>query len=212
MIMIREHKVQWVTAAPLWNDASSAPVVMQRPALLRFETDTFMEDLTSLLAKSPQRLDEFVAVPKSYRQRPIGEEMNWKPTTENGALKLFQPAHGQFNLVTATLVCRLPGMPDRALEPARDQVGFCLRRLDVDGAEMAWSSREGRKVWQRIAPVEIDRTSLGEEVLPLFAVPFFENNHRRRLFVGLIPTSSRETFQSAPTLAPDLRLSRARPA
>ena len=34
-------------------------------------------------------------------------------------LKLFQPAHGHFNLVAATLVCRMPGLPDRTLDVRR---------------------------------------------------------------------------------------------
>ena len=199
MITMRDHVVQWVTASPLWPTVAATPAVMQRPALLRFESDSFMEDLAALLAATPADLATHVAVPKSYRTRPVGEGDDWQPLPTGAPLKLFQPVHGHFYLVAATLVCRLPGLPDRALEPARgDKVCFLLRRLDTDGTEMAWAG--AGKGWQRLTALDVMRVASGEEPLPMFPVPFQDNARRRRLLVGLIPTSSRETFQSAPKL------------
>ena len=45
-------------------------------------------------------------------------------------LKLYQPAHQRFYLVTSSLVCQQPGLPDRKIDPGKqEQAGFVLRRL-----------------------------------------------------------------------------------
>ncbi|MCK7496573.1 MAG: hypothetical protein MZW92_40905 [Comamonadaceae bacterium] len=45
-------------------------------------------------------------------------------------LKLYQPVHNRYYLVTASLVCRRPGLPDRRVNPGRqEQARFVLRRL-----------------------------------------------------------------------------------
>ncbi|HZH92129.1 MAG TPA: hypothetical protein VEX70_16145 [Pyrinomonadaceae bacterium] len=45
-------------------------------------------------------------------------------------LKLYQPAHQRFYLITACLVCGRAGLPDRAVNPARDErASFVVRRL-----------------------------------------------------------------------------------
>ena len=50
--------------------------------------------------------------------------------TDGTPLKLYQPAHQRFYLVTACLVCQTAGLPDRKVDPARqEQAGFVLRRL-----------------------------------------------------------------------------------
>jgi hypothetical protein len=200
MVSMREHVVQWVTAAPLWRSKASDPTAMKRPALLRFQSDSFMDDFAGALAATPIDLSGFTATPMRFGPAPVGEDPTAWPTPPAGTpLKLFQPVHGHFNLVTATLVCRLPGMPDRALDAARDKVGFVLRRLDTDGvSELAWSTTaDGTKGWQPVANVKLLAT--GEDVAPMFPVLFKENSRQRRLLVGLIPTSSRETYQAAPT-------------
>jgi hypothetical protein len=200
MVSMREHVVQWVTASPLWPTAATTPAVMQRPALLRFESDSFMDDLNAILAsRTPADLTNHVATAKSYRAKPVGEGDDWQALPAGAPLKLYQPVHGHFCLVAATLVCRLPTLPDRALDAARDKVGFVLRRLDANNNEMAWSpGSDGSKGWQTLT--DAARLAAGEEFLPMFPVRFTENNRQRRLLLGLIPTSSRDTFQTAPAL------------
>ena len=49
-------------------------------------------------------------------------------------LKLFQPVHQRFYLVTACLVCQAPGLPDRVLDvPNEERAFFVLRRLRREG-------------------------------------------------------------------------------
>lgn len=171
---------------------------MQRPALLRFASDTFMQDLTAVLQKDPSSLVSYRAHPESFRARPVGEPSNWTPALTQ--LKLYQPVHGHFYLIAASLVCRMTGLPDRAVNVAQgEKVSFVLRRVTPGGGEMAWVTTP-TKGWQPVSSTQT--VSPGEELSPMFPVNFTENQRRRRLFVGLIPTSSRESFLAAPTLSP----------
>ena len=233
--------VQWVTASPLWQDAMAEPARLRRPAILRFASDRFMDELSGTLATDPADLTTRVAAPVSYRQRPPGVPATWDPAPTE--LKLFQPIHGHFNLISASLVCRIPGMPDRLLDAADDEaVGFVLRRLvpmpasgatatvgsgsgasklgtggsSIDGqaadapdaqvedarlVEHAWIADPlAGPGWQPVG-TSAARLVANEELLPLFPLQF-QDGGRRRLFVGLIPTGSVETFKATGTLSP----------
>lgn len=198
MNMMPEPQVQWLTAAPIWNATTQDTMQMQRPALLRFASDTFMQDLAAVLQKNPSSLVSYRAHPESFRARPVGEPSNWTPALTQ--LKLYQPVHGHFYLIAASLVCRMTGLPDRAVNVAQgEKVSFVLRRVTSGGGEMAWVTTP-TKGWQPVSSMQI--VAPGEELSPMFPVNFTENQRRRRLFVGLIPTSSRESFLAAPTLSP----------
>jgi len=191
-----QHDVSWLTAAPLWGSilAGSNPTAkdlerMQRPTLLRLESDDFMEDLAALLTHDAARLKDLEAKPKSFRAPPPGAADDYEPPIDH--VKLFQAAHGHFNLVAATLVCRTIGMPDKAVDvPTREEVGFVLRRRLPAGDELAWSGKE----WLA-APARGELVA-GEQLVPLFPMPYPVGERRRRLFVGLVPTSSIETFKN----------------
>jgi hypothetical protein len=185
--------VGWVTAAPLWNkllaDEPTAETLdrMQRPALLRLESDDFMDDLAKLLATDPAAVSDLEASNKSYREAPPGADADYEPPI--GFIKLYQAAHGHFNLVAATLVCRIPGLPDKAVDPAtKESASFVLRRVSATG-ELAWAG----KTWTAATP---DALSEGEQVIPMFPMQYPTGDRTRRLFVGLLPTSSVETFKS----------------
>lgn len=200
--MRAHHDIAWVGAAPLWSGRPLTPGAILAPDLVRFESDDFMEELTTLLANAPAELAQKVASAKSYRARPPGAPDNWSPTP--AALRLYQPVHGHFNLVVATLACRVPGLPDRAVDIANgDELSFVLRRLQPNGGpELAWVKRAGQSfTWAPLA--EPSQLHPQEERLPLFQVPYAENDRTRRLWVGLVPTSSRDVFVLTPALAPD---------
>jgi hypothetical protein len=190
-----QHLVQWVSPLPLWAPTQAA---MQAPALLRFESDRFMEELQAALDASAPDLSGFVARWESFRERYPGEPDDPAHLTP----KLYQPAHGRFYLVAASLVCRRVGLPDRAVDPAHaESAGFVLRRLGAGGEE-AWVADPAdarKRAWSAVT----DELSIatGEETFPLFPVRFAADGHRRRLLVGLVPTSSRDTFESAAALA-----------
>jgi hypothetical protein len=194
--------VQWVAPTPLWAGAGGER--MQTPALLRFASDSFMEELVGLLRSRPEEIETLLARPESFRARPVGAAASWKPTPSG--LKLYQPAHGHFYLVAASLVCRLTGLPDRVVDPgAGERVGFVLRRLDAGGDEMAWvDDPVAGKGWLPVQAGRERAVLAFEELLPLFPVGYVEptTGRRRRLLVGLIPTASRESFQAGPSLSP----------
>ena len=202
------HEVQWVTAEPLWQrtlhsglDPQTQTQLMRAPVLLRFASDTFMSDLAATLQQDPAALATSVAVKETYRLPAPGEDQPPAPAE----LKLFQAAHGHFHLVAASLTCRLPGMPDHQLGTPQEKVGFVLRRRDDDGTEWSWSpdpSAPGRRTWAKLHASERGVLGADEDLLPLFPVLYREQASPRRIYVGLVPTSSGETFKAAGALSP----------
>lgn len=283
-----KDQAQWTAPSPLWPEAAasqSASVrrTMRRPAVLRFASDTFMDDFLALMEHEPSRLGEYLAAPETWRapsaspdpverapefvkklsnfrlaaRRTLDRATGLAPAkvlspASTGAklsigaksggaksggakssgtslvatntlalstavvaqkpLKLFQPAHQRFYLVAGCLVCRVPGLPDKTLDTAREErVSYVVRRMyqrhDEDGEPVGPVEEYGFVVtpqgsgWQKVsgalALVE------NEERLPLFGVNFTERDgRRRRLLAGMIPVGKRETYMGAGTFTP----------
>src|SRR5579859_3615015 len=74
MALTVEPLVQWVTAAPLWPeaagaaDAAAAYQAISGPTLLRFNSDSFMEEFLALLNTAPARLGERRVQPETWRE------------------------------------------------------------------------------------------------------------------------------------------------
>lgn len=140
------------------------------------------------------------------------------PVDETKKLKLYQPAHQRYYMVASSLVCGRAGLPDRAINPAKQEaVTYVLRRmfppgpLDINIAlppfdpatweEYAFVSTPTGNRWKRIPAqsqanggVLID----DEDQLPLFAMNFEEDSGRnRRVVAGLIPVGKREAYMAA---------------
>jgi hypothetical protein len=262
-----KDQVQWMTPSPLWLEpARSADAkvrrMLARPALLRFASDTFMEEFAALLESQPARLTEYIALPETWRApAPMPQPIVQAPefvrklsslqlaanrklnhlsghtpaklisrraadalaatsnavsvavaAVEQKPLKLYQPAHQRFYLVTACLVCRLPGLPDHALQSARaERVSSVLRRLYQQPSaprqpanpieEYAFIATPQGNGWQKVGSA--DKLLKNEEQLPLFGVNFIESDgRRRRLFCGMIPVGKREEYMGAGTFTP----------
>ncbi len=151
------------------------------------------------LAASRQRRNG-VAGPEQGRKPAVNDEARTVP------LKLYQPAHQRFYLVTSSLVCELAGLPDRKVDPGRhEQAGFVMRRLlkpktatsddPAQWPEHAWAEEGGVRRWRTLD----DRTKRtlfpGEELLPLFGTNHTQDDRRpRRMFAGLIPVGKREAY------------------
>lgn len=131
--------------------------------------------------------------------------------TDGVPLKLYQPAHQRFYLVTCCLVCQLPGLPDRKVDSGKqEQAGFVIRRLlppDPNPAnppafdtttwqEHAWISTPDGNRWQQVDTP--DTFVEGEEVSPLFATNYSQDDRRkRRLFAGVVPVAKRDAYLAA---------------
>lgn len=71
------HPIRWQSPQPLWarfgatvSQAVTAPD-QTRPAILRFATDDFMDQLLAVLATEPRRLGEFIARPETWRGQQL---------------------------------------------------------------------------------------------------------------------------------------------
>ena len=147
-----DHDLRWMAPHPLWSGGGAglngAPT---RPAILRFATDAFMDELMALTATRPEALPAWLAVPETWREPappPPAEELRRaEPLTfararrtefaraagmiggaaaapspaASGPLKLYQPAQDRFYLVAAQLVCARPGLPDRRIEAGKEE-------------------------------------------------------------------------------------------
>jgi hypothetical protein len=208
--------IQWLAPRPLWPDftAATGREAFRRPTLLRFATDTFMEELQQLLAKRADDLRKYVARPESWRQPAVGLAAPAAPplpsaTTTPSRFRLYQPLHSRFYLLSAALACRLPGLPDHTVKPDEgESITFVIRRveaLSTPGAsvsnpatrrEFAWVEGE-RPAWRLVTgPGTAER----EQQLPLFPMNYDERSSRRRILAGLIPVGRRQEYVSARTL------------
>ncbi|MFN7937161.1 MAG: hypothetical protein U0R19_27805 [Bryobacteraceae bacterium] len=196
------HPIQWLSPSPMWNELTALPdrSFFRRPAILRFTADSFMEDFTEMLGNRPEKVTALRAKPETWRDAPGSSGMAGK------GLKLYQPTHGRFYLVSASLACRVPGLPDHTLRAAQgERVSFVLRRLVAKNAnvtpaiafdpnafqEFAWVDPEGSPRW-----VKVTGSGLmdGEEKLPMFPSVYQDTGARRRIFSGLVPVGRRQQY------------------
>jgi hypothetical protein len=128
-------------------------------------------------------------------------------------LKLFQPSQQRHYVITASLVCQRPGLPDRRLDAGKqERAGFVLRRI-LPANDQARPEDDAR-TWDEYAFVlgpkgprwkparDVDgraaRLLPGEERMSLFSLGFDESPERkRRVFGGVIPVGRRESFVAA---------------
>jgi hypothetical protein len=158
--------IRWFAPAPLWGRPGAVRLdhtngSVGQPAILRFSTDLFMEELLALTASYPERLADWIAQYETWREpmpapsaaadlrltepvrprrgTPAGVDradvpVRWSAPngTNKGPLKLYQPVHQRHYLVAAALVCQQPGLPDRIADRARqEQLGFVVRRVSA---------------------------------------------------------------------------------
>ncbi len=231
--------VQWIAPPRVWTESQSADA--RRPAILRFATDSFMNDFTTVLNNQPERLIEWRAKPETWRgpsEEPTAVAVlppaarRFKMLTMGSArsatpvralattvpalsttpleppkpLKLYQPAHQRFYLMSACLVCRLPGLPDRMLEVgAGERVSFVVRRLRPKTSAPRSKSfvfdlttcDEYALVNDRWEKVTTD-LMIDEEQLTMFPYSYLERDGRkRRLLSAMLPVSNREKYAGA---------------
>jgi hypothetical protein len=243
------HPVQWQSPQPLWArfGASAAAAVgaddQARPAILRFASDEFMDQIIGTLARDPAQIDRLLARPETWRapmqdgpdlvervpvpratqdalrlgaaKRPktrgVPAVLSTQPVqeqrrTRDFPLKLYQPAHQRHYLVGASLVCALPGLPERAVVPGgAEQASFVLRRMlqptetgtdPADLREFAYIKDASGARWQRVGNEQAELAP-GEELLPVFPLAHSDDaQHARTMWTGLVPVGRREEYLS----------------
>ena len=196
------HIVQWRAASALWRQRAETQADLREPVILRFASDRFMEEFMAIAEQAPHRLGEWQAQWETWRQLAPVPSLRLPPSEppedSDRILKLYQPAHQRYYLVTASLVCRQPGLPDKSLNLGqKETVSFLVRRLlrpegGSTPVEHAWVDGG----WQ---PVEnTTQLAVGEETFPMFPTTYREaDGYRRRLFAGLVPVTERERYLTA---------------
>jgi hypothetical protein len=243
-----EHPVAWSAPQPFWRPGTAAAAArgaIAQPQILRFANDEFIEEMLATLERDPRLLPNYTAQPEDWRNPMVGPKSDPSAWIEREParllplirkykaraglpalpqpvplrpLKLYQPAHLRHYLVAGSLVCQAQGLPDRAIDPARQRVSFVIRRLMLKTPtaqpsdplppindkslwdEYAWvlAGKEGE--WRRVGDAAIEtgltRLVTGEERLSMFPARYAEAaGHPRRLFVGSVPVGRRETYQ-----------------
>jgi hypothetical protein len=132
--------------------------------------------------------------------------------TPTGPYRLFHPLSQRYYLVTASLVCRRVGIPDRAVKPAAgERTTFVIRRQAADGNEEAWvpasaAATSGGPPSGSWVPAVGGQLTTGEEQHPLHAAPVagfaaagttpaafgMDQSGRRTVFYGYLPTTRRD--------------------
>ncbi|HUH12536.1 MAG TPA: hypothetical protein VMK65_05480, partial [Longimicrobiales bacterium] len=133
--------------------------------------------------------------------------------------KLYHPAHQRYYLVTSSLVCRTVGLPDRKVNPGKDErPSFVMRRLlppsapDAGAAasppdlasweEHAFLATADGYAWEKVgsaADGTAARILPDEERTRLFGAGFTgEEGRERRMFAGVVPVGAREAYLGAP--------------
>jgi hypothetical protein len=241
---LTEGHVEWTMAAPLWGLTGDPKVTENRvkfrtPTILRFASDTFMDEFHNLLLTQPQRLGEYVVAPETWNSPPSepapapqksglaltllrarnravqrlqakGSRVIGAPATSSTSdgrriLKLYQPVHQRYYMITTCLVCRTLGLPDRRIDAgAQEKASFVLRLLQPhstadkidpdprDCDEFALVNKQWQPVNDPAALMD------GEERHALSPAAYVEDDQRRRrLLVGLIPVGDRERLLQA---------------
>lgn len=140
-----------------------------------------------------------------------GQQEN-APEQNQRKLKLYQPIQQRHYLISASLVCRRFGFPDRTVDAGKqERVSYVLRRIflvddqtepddnPANWQECAYLRGANGSHWQPIDLEQETQLFPGEERLGMFPQAFNEmDNHPRKLFCGVIPVGRREEYLAAP--------------
>jgi hypothetical protein len=198
--------VDYIAIPETWRGPAAAP-----PAL----------PTVPLFARTMNRLGLVAARSKDAALVPGGKGVSSLIVTgaspQPKKLKLYQPAHQRFYLVTSSLVCERVGLPDHSINAGRqERASFVVRRMFPPGRldtrealppfdantweEYAFVSAPTGNSWKRIANASQEKTSTlidGEERLPLFPMTYVQDDGRaRKLLAGLIPVGKREAYMA----------------
>ncbi len=202
MNLYPERLVEWKAQGETWREPMETPPTRE---LLPIEqpVSEFLKSQTKQL-----KIENKISVPSSTNL-VVNNKL---------PLKLFQPLHQRFYLVTASLVCRRVGLPDRAIDLEKDQkVKFVIRRLlpkdpnaEIENPdvcdpqncdEYAWVLDGDQMKWKKVVEGSVINTKTlltEEERLPMSPLGYIEEGEQsRKLLSGFIPVSKREIYMNS---------------
>ncbi len=180
---------QWKEPALNWNGAVAEE---GQASILEIRSDQFIPDFLQAMGTED---------PAGYfNQHRIDDDV-----TSGDFLKLFQPLHGCYYLVAASLVCRQLGLPDKNVNKSGGESVFFVIRRKTGSDEEAWIPTESGGYWKKMEGELIYTLAEGEERLPLHAVKvcprpetphsIYTDNIERDLYYGYIPTGNRDKYK-----------------
>jgi hypothetical protein len=144
--MIARHRTIWAAPAPLWPEARAAAnpaargaargAAIGRPAILRFASDEFMDELAVILERDPSQLAYLRAIPETWRNpaprveppAPLGG-LNRRLRQEGAALPVAAIPTGNAEIERAQRAREVPAHPCKLYHPAHQRfylVAACL--------------------------------------------------------------------------------------
>jgi len=209
--------IAWVTPAPLWGVVNGVGLSAEfrQPQLLKIAGDSFMADFLAAMQGQTAGVDPQGFLGSADHNFDAAEDK------VGGILKLYHPAHNRYYLAVGSLVCRQPGLPDRAVKPQNgERTSFVIRRrIAANGSvqEQGWVDEGAARGWQPLvddtgSPVAV---RADEELLPAHLVaaqlrPCCSGNNgggataadaaealagdQRTLYYGYIPVGNREKY------------------
>jgi len=192
--------VSWAEPALIWGDGSFES--MKKPQILELKTDDFLPEFLAAMQTAPNKQTHDNPVALSFITQ------NTVPQPES-ALKLFQPLHSRYYLVTASLVCEKIGLPDKDVNLKKgEKTSFVLRRINSAKEEQGWNNKDN--LWVTI-PNPNSALTPDEERFPLHPVSVCTGKNggltpcERKIHYGYIPTGNREKYlRSRPALTAPL--------
>jgi len=205
---------EWVAQPETWRAPMRSPKLTRSEAL-EPSSVAFLYDKTHRLTAAKKR-----ALPTGINLQTVKRQFRKNPMAEVAAisdeqlpLKLYQAGQKRHYLVTASLICEAPGLPDCEVELNRqEKVSFVIRRLlppdENETAplnewdEYAFVVGARNNSWRRLGKhnASVTRSLVShEEKLPMFPVTFEHKTcgDSRRLLNGTIPISRREQWVGA---------------
>jgi hypothetical protein len=152
----------------LWGEGGvgiESPALLE-PFIVELTSDNFMTRFLSIMSGQDGTLPSDIG-----SMAPAVTAID-----DTGDYRLFQPLSQRYYLVTASLVCRRAGIPDRAVAAAKgERTNFVVRRIDHVQGEQGWVPQESATPgdpptgkWVTAAPGLL---VAGEEQLPMHPVP-----------------------------------------
>lgn len=191
--MVRQ--VEWVKPPLLWQDKPFGTSTQQAPELLELQGDNFLPDFVEAMQTVTRRIKggDPLEVPRLF--------LETKRKARSDTLKLYQPFHDRYYLVTGSLVCRTAGVPDKTVVRKRGEtVSFVLRRVEIQNdaivKEEAWSEKTG---WTEPPPEALGKHEEQHALQPISICDGRIDRTTgqpctRTLFYGLIPAGNREKY------------------
>jgi len=96
-----KHGIQWRAPMPLWAENSSTGIrtvnedVAAYPSILRFATDSFMQDMLDVMGDNPKRIAEWLAQPETWREPMAPPKLPSRSDGEDGLSYLLKKTKRQ---------------------------------------------------------------------------------------------------------------------